>query len=80
MENWSRNKRQEWKRFWNSEMGQEAIRQIELVRENFMEEALTLPNRADPYGTTNDLMLRAINQANGVDSVLAMILSTTHIK
>lgn len=80
MENWSRSKRQEWKRFWNSEMGKEAIRQIELVRDGLMEEALTLPDRAVLGGNVNDMMLRAITKANGVDKVLEMILSTTHLK
>lgn len=62
---WDKAKLQEWKKFWESEMGQEAIKKIVAIKEDYTNKSMT---SSDP-----NWIAACIGRAAGVELVLQMI-------
>ena len=59
---WDKAKLEEWKRFWESEMGKEAIKKIQSIKEQCLSYAM---QQADPNSVTF-----YVGRAGGADLVL----------
>lgn len=62
---WDKAKLEEWKKFWNSEMGQEAINKMQTLKDTCLRFALeaTVPDQVNFY----------VGRAGGIDLVLTDI-------
>lgn len=59
---WDKQKLQEWKKFWESEMGQEAIKKMRAIKEQCLGDAM---GEADP-----NLVAAYVGRAAGVELIL----------
>lgn len=62
MEAWGKDRLAEWKNFWESEMGKEAIKRMVEIREHYLDLAM---QQTDPNNTNF-----CVGRAGGVDLVL----------
>ena len=60
----------EWKRFWQSEVGQKAFSQMQDFKLLALDEALRAVRNAD---STNEEIVRRISRAEGINQILQFI-------
>jgi hypothetical protein len=73
MDKWSNTKKTNWRRFWASEMGEEAIKVITEMRDSELERALIEAHNP----AAGDTIENYVKRAAGIDSVIQMITLTT---
>ena len=59
---WDKAKLEEWKKFWESEMGQEAIAKMQAIKENMLSNAM---GQLNP-----DAIAACVGRAAGIDLIL----------
>lgn len=73
MDKWTSAKKSNWRKFWRSDMGQEAIAIITEMRDDELERALIEAHNP----AAGDVIENYVKRAAGIDSVLQMITLTT---